>query len=127
MALMLRYSMRSQNTSKKITLANRISPLQIARLAKPIFHRHGILKAVLFGSFARGRQSKKSDIDLILIQETSKPYFERFEGLLQELDGVIPGRDLEVFVYTPEELGRISHRKFIQQALQEGKVIYESG
>ena len=36
------------------------------------------------------------------------------------------GRDIEVLIYTPEELDRISHRKFIQRAWQEGKVIYES-
>jgi len=36
------------------------------------------------------------------------------------------GSDIEVLIYTPEELDRISHRRFIQRAWQEGKVIYES-
>lgn len=98
---------------------------QIARLARPVFMRYEIEKAILFGSFATGRQCRRSDVDLILIQRTSKPYFERFDGILRELYEAIPGRDIEIFIYTPEELQQITHRKFIKSALQEGKVIYE--
>ena len=99
---------------------------EIAHQTRDIFDRYRIEKAILFGSFASGRQSRRSDIDLILIQQTDKPYFERFEGLLKDLYSVVKGRDIEVFVYTREEFSRISHRKFIQKALQGGKVIYES-
>jgi len=108
-------------------LNNRMLDLtEIARRMKPIFTKYHIQKALLFGSFARGSQSQKSDIDLILIQETGKPYFERYGGILQDLYKAVKGRDLEVLIYTPEELDRISHRRFIQRAWQEGKVIYES-
>ena len=98
----------------------------IAQATKEVFEKYGIEKAILFGSFALARQSKKSDVDLILIQQTDKAYFERFEGILRDLYQVIPGRDIEVFIYTPEELTHIRHRRFIQKALEEGKVIYES-
>lgn len=100
---------------------------EIAERARPVFRRHGIRRAILFGSFATGRQGKRSDVDLILIQETEKPFLERFRGILPELYQAIPGRDIEVFIYTSEELARISHRKFVQRALREGKVIYELG
>jgi predicted nucleotidyltransferase len=99
---------------------------EIARRMKPVFTRHHIQKAVVFGSFARGSQSQKSDIDLILIQETGEPYFERYRGILRDLYKAVKGRDIEVLIYTPEELDRISHRRFIRKAWQEGKVIYES-
>jgi uncharacterized protein len=107
--------------------ATQITPMLVARQGRPVFEKYGIRQAILFGSIAAGRQTKKSDIDLILIQDTDKPYFDRFEGLLRDLYEALPGRDLEVFIYTPEELRRISHRKFIRRALQEGKVVYESG
>ncbi|MDY6864289.1 MAG: nucleotidyltransferase domain-containing protein, partial [Thermodesulfobacteriota bacterium] len=58
---------------------------QIAQKTKPIFHKYGIQRAILFGSFATGRQSHKSDVDIILIQRTEKPYFERFQGILKDL------------------------------------------
>ncbi len=99
---------------------------EIALKVRPIFEKYGIKKAILFGSIARGRQSRKSDVDLLLIQQTEKTYFERFEGLLGELYKVIRGRDIEVFIYTPEEFTAIAHRGFVKRALQEGKVIYES-
>ena len=100
---------------------------EIARRARPVFERHNIERAILFGSFARGRQSRKSDVDLILVQRTARRYFERFEGLLQDLYRAIPGREIECFIYTPEELASISHRIFIRRILDEGTVIYEHG
>ncbi len=99
---------------------------QISRRARPVFRRYGIKKAILFGSFAKKKQTQRSDIDLVLIQDTDKRYFDRFEGILKELYKVIRGRDIEVFIYTPEELSGIAHRKFIQNILREGRVIYES-
>jgi len=99
---------------------------QIAENLRPVFEKYDIESALLFGSFARGRESARSDLDLILVQRTEKPYFERFDGILRELYQRIRGRDIDVFIYTPEELDRISHRRFIQQALKEGRVIYES-
>jgi len=97
----------------------------VARQARPVFERYGIEKAILFGSLARGRQSSRSDVDLILVQKTCRPYFERFEGILRDLYRAIPGRDIECFIYSPEELAGISHRAFVRKALYEGIVIYE--
>jgi predicted nucleotidyltransferase len=99
----------------------------IARIARPVFERHNIERAILFGSFATGRPSRKSDVDLILVKRTAKRYFERFEKLLEDLYRAIPGREIECFIYTPEELASISHRVFVRRALDEGKVIYERG
>ena len=92
----------------------------------PLFRRYNIQKAILFGSFARGEPSRRSDLDLILIQETDRRFLDRYEGLLLELGKQIPDRDLDLLIYTPEELKRLSDRPFIAGALREGKVIYES-
>jgi len=99
---------------------------EIARRMRGVFARYAIERAILFGSFARGRQSRRSDVDLILIQRTKKPYFERFEGILRDLNEAVAGRDVEVFIYTPDELEQMKGRKFIEKALREGKVLYES-
>jgi predicted nucleotidyltransferase len=119
--------MKSKHSYNVTSSGTRITPILVAMQSRPVFEKYRIQKAILFGSIAVERQSKRSDIDLILIQATDKPYFERFEGLLKDLYQALPGRDLEVFIYTPEELQRISHRRFIHRALQEGKIIYESG
>jgi len=101
-------------------------PDRIAEMARPVFERYGIEKAILFGSFATGRQTRRSDVDLILVKRTEKRFLDRYDGLLRDLYQAIRGRDIEVLIYTPEELARISERKFIQRALREGKVIYEA-
>ena len=92
----------------------------------PVFHRYGVSRAILFGSFARGEPSPRSDLDLILVQETEKRFLERYDGLLLELGKMVPDRDLDVLIYTAEEIERIKDRPFVATALREGRVIYES-
>ncbi len=101
-----------------------ISTLQKCLL--PVFRQYRIRKAILFGSFARGEQSRHSDVDLILIQKTSQPFFQRYDGLLAGLNNALPGLTVEALIYTPDELEQIAHRPFIARALREGKILYES-
>lgn len=92
----------------------------------PVFKRYRILKAIIFGSFARGEASTHSDLDLILVQDTNKRFFERYDGILADLGIALGNYAIDAFIYTPAELETISHRKFISAALREGRVIYES-
>jgi predicted nucleotidyltransferase len=92
----------------------------------PVFQRYGILKAIVFGSVARGEPSPHSDVDLILIQKTAKRFLDRYEGILLELNDAIPHTTVEPLIYTPEEMEWMRKRRFIATALREGKVIYES-
>ncbi len=86
----------------------------------------GFLKAVLFGSRARGEASRHSDADLILVQHTAKRFLERYEGLLRELNLALPGIAVEALIYTPEEFEQMRQRHFVARALREGIVLYES-
>ncbi len=95
-----------------------------ARLA-PVFARYDILIAILFGSVARGEPSRHSDVDLILVQATTKRFFERYDGLLYDLNASLPEAAVEVLIYTLEEFERMKGRRFIARAIQEGRVIYE--
>jgi len=56
----------------------------ISQKLEPIFERYGILKAILFGSFARKEETRRSDVDLMLIQETEKRFLDRYEGIFDE-------------------------------------------
>ena len=95
------------------------------RLA-PILRKYQIQTAIVFGSFARGDVSRHSDLDLILVQRTERRFWERYEGLLCELNRAVPERALDVLIYTPDELAALAHRTFIATALREGRTIYES-
>lgn len=93
----------------------------------PVLRHYRIEKAIVFGSVARGEASPHSDVDLILIQRTTKRFLDRYEGLLRELNQAIPHRTVWPWVYTPEEFAFMQERRFIARAVREGQVIYESG
>lgn len=92
----------------------------------PICKKHKIKKAILFGSFARNEASRHSDIDIIIIQNTALRFLDRYDGILAAFSRALPEWDVDLLIYTPEELVKISARPFIMQALKEGKVLYES-
>lgn len=92
----------------------------------PVFKKHKVEKAILFGSLARDEASRHSDIDLIIIQNTTRRFPDRYDGILAAFSQALPEWDVDLLIYTPEELAKISGRPFIMQALKEGKILYES-
>lgn len=46
---------------------------EIAALVYPILEKHGVVRAGLFGSFARGEANSKSDVDLVVDFGSNKP------------------------------------------------------
>jgi len=108
--------------------AMRKAPISIITLKKrlaPVFQRYGVQKAFVFGSIARGEASTRSDVDLIIVQPTTKRFFDRYDGLLLDMNTAVRDKPVEAFIYTPEEMASIRQRPFIKKALAEGAVIYE--
>jgi predicted nucleotidyltransferase len=97
---------------------------EIRDLLSPVFAKNSVKKVVLFGSLARGSETRKSDLDLMIVMETSKRFFDRYDAF-EEVYRLMKGRSVDMLIYTPDELEGISHRKFIQSILTEGKIIYE--
>jgi predicted nucleotidyltransferase len=91
---------------------------------KAIFEKNDVQKAILFGSIGRDTQTRKSDIDLMIIMKTNKRFFNRFDEF-NEILSLVRDRAVDMLIYTPEELDRISHRPFIKKILKEGITIYE--
>jgi len=82
-----------------------------------------IRKAILFGSRANGKAHSKSDYDLIIIYETDKSFFQRYDDF-EELYPIFENY-LDLLPYTPKEWEKIKHRKFISRIIAEGKILYE--
>jgi predicted nucleotidyltransferase len=97
---------------------------KIAHLLAPFFTQTNTQRAIVFGSVAKGSQTKRSDLDLIIITDTEKRFFDRY-ATYERIHSLIPNRAVEMLIYTPDELNNISHRAFIRQILDEGKIIYE--
>jgi predicted nucleotidyltransferase len=106
------------------TNSNNSELTEIAHLLAPFFTQTNTRRAIVFGSIAKGSQTKRSDLDLIIVTETDKRFFDRYETY-ERIHSLIPNRSVEMLIYTPDELNQISHRTFIRQILDEGKIIYE--
>ncbi len=78
---------------------------------------------LLFGSFARGTATRRSDIDLCLVWDTKLPPLERIGKVLTLLKDA--PRPVEAVAYTPDDLTRMSTSPFVRRIQEEGKVLYE--
>jgi len=81
---------------------------------------------ILFGSRARGDAGPSSDIDLLVIEESSVPRYKRAAKYRKAVVGLFPSKD--IVVWTPEEVEewRSVSNAFISRALREGRVLYEA-
>jgi len=84
----------------------------------------GVLEARVFGSWARGTQSRRSDLDVLIIEHTAEPFLARIEEWLLPLVRASGVAAVEVLVYTPGELEAMKGRPFIRRILEEGVVVY---
>ena len=99
---------------------------KLASQLQSIFEKHRILRAIVFGSLGRGDATRRSDLDLIVVKDTDARFLDRYEDLGREIVQAVPERDVDLLIYTPQELARMAHRPFIATALREGRTIHES-
>ena len=68
-----------------------------------ILHRHAddFVYAIVFGSCARGTQDEHSDVDIILVRDTSLSFFDRLREVFDLFYAL--GR-ADLLIYTEEEL-----------------------
>ena len=76
---------------------------RIKRIVVPLLKKHGVARAGIFGSYARGEQKKKSDIDILI--QPSKHMGFAFFGLAMELQKILKKswRKLELKQYQKEK------------------------
>ncbi len=79
----------------------------------------------LFGSWARGEEDELSDIDLVVIKQTSSPFFDRLREATRLLPPDMGGVD--ILVYTPEEFEKMKEEgnAFAELIAEEGALIYD--
>ena len=79
-------------------------------------------KISLFGSYARGRADLFTDLDILVIIETDRPFIERAGEIHSLLCFPV---DTDILCYTPEEFRRMRDTPFIKKILEDEVVLYE--
>ncbi|MGC8839138.1 MAG: nucleotidyltransferase domain-containing protein [Anaerolineae bacterium] len=108
----------NQRTQYRLDLARAVEDI-VAALAR----RPEVQRAIPFGSYAQGRADLLTDLDILIVMESDQDFVTRTAEMYQYL--AVPV-DLDLLVYTPEELERNKGRGFLRQALGKGTVIYET-
>lgn len=85
------------------------------------------IKVILFGSYAYGKPTENSDIDLLILKDTDKSRAERFVEVKRILYDPKLGIIISPLIYTPEELEERLKMgdDFVEEILQRGIVVYE--
>jgi predicted nucleotidyltransferase len=90
---------------------------------KSALQPYGAERIYVFGSWARGAQDELSDLDVVVIKNTRKPFFHR----LREVSALLP-RDfgaVDILVYTPDEFAKMCDdgNAFAEMVLEEGLIL----
>lgn len=83
----------------------------------PIFVKHSVKKAILFGSYVKGLANSNSDVDLLL---DSGLRGLRFVGLIEDVRSAL-NKEVDVF----DETHIIPNSKIFSEISKDGVVIYE--
>ena len=89
----------------------------IKNVLHPVFTKHCVKKAVLFGSYVKGNANNKSDVDLFL---DSGLRGLKFVGLVEDVRMAL---DKEVDVFDKSHI--IPHSRISTEISNDGVVIYE--
>jgi predicted nucleotidyltransferase len=83
-------------------------------------------KVILFGSHAYGNPGCDSDIDLLVIKETSERFIDRWVTVRRLLSDPTRMLPVEVIVLTPQELTQRLDigDQFLREIIDRGEVLY---
>lgn len=97
---------------------------EISRLVARIVERYQPEQVVLFGSYAKGTATGRSDIDLLVVVDTSEHPSRRADRIMPLVGHMTVRVDLHV--YTPEEVEVYSREEhhFLHSVLRSGRVVF---
>ncbi|HFC98603.1 MAG TPA: nucleotidyltransferase domain-containing protein [Thermosulfurimonas dismutans] len=127
---------RAPRDSTRVRSASRLSqirakvssmglPPELSSALKAYFkEKRDVKKVILFGSRASSEESRRSDVDLLIVIDHPRPYLERLEEF-RDLLLRFPRFEWDLLVWTEEELSVHGERPFMREILRKGRIIYE--
>jgi predicted nucleotidyltransferase len=98
----------------------------LKQVTEVLVSEYAPLKIILFGSMARGEIHEWSDIDLVIVKETSKRFLARLKEVALLCHAPV---GVDYLVYTPQEFAELaadtSNPFFQREILEKGQVLYE--
>ena len=79
-------------------------------------------KVSLYGSYAKGRADLFTDLDILVIMDSDKPFIERARDLYRHIAMPV---DIDILCYTPLELEQMKDTPFMKSVLAGEVVLYE--
>jgi predicted nucleotidyltransferase len=83
-------------------------------------------RVILFGSHAWGQPGPDSDIDLLIVKDTTERFLDRWSTVRRILSDSKRKVGLDILVLTPPELSRrlAVRDQFIAKIMEEGELLY---
>ena len=103
-----------------------ITEEKIGQVAEKIAREYKPEKIILFGSYAWGKPTSDSDVDLFVVKETDDSVIERHRKVGRLLFGA--GFPVDVLVYTPSQIKKRLEMEdfFIRDIMSKGKLLYDN-
>lgn len=102
-----------------------ISQKTIDRIIRTIVDHIHPQKIFLYGSYAYGRPTEDSDLDIVIIKDSDLPRYKRARAI-HRLFNPYPC-PMDILIYTPQEAERFGDypSSFIYTVLKKGKLVYD--
>ena len=97
----------------------------IRRIVNRLERDYQPVRVILFGSYAYGRPTGDSDLDLLIVKDTAKPFHQRLFEVRQLVSPLLEGHPFEAIVLTPGELRERLAKgdQFVQEIVKRGKPV----
>ena len=97
---------------------------EIKRRIAPICERRGVLKAVLFGSYARNEATNESDVDFQITLQRGSGLLKLY-SINSEFEDIL-GKKVDFITKIPRNRGLLYDKHFLENFERDGIVLYEA-
>lgn len=106
-------------------IKNTVSLQDIREIVQQIVERFRPQKVILFGSYAGGKPMPDSDVDLLVVMDTSEQPLHAAARISAAIDHPFP---LDILVFRPSELKASLERKgvFATEVVAKGIILHEA-
>jgi predicted nucleotidyltransferase len=98
----------------------------IKNMVELLVNKYSPERIILFGSYLNGNPDQDSDIDLLIVKNTSDRFIDRWSKVHEILTGTHPSIPLDTIILTPNELSKrlAIGDQFIAGIIESGQVLY---